>query len=308
MNADGMEKTQLLHVFGEPYYISHTWFPSGSKIFYAKRCYDLESPETLYGTINSDGSNQQELGRIGRIFSSIALSPDASKVAFGSCPVVIQSLDQNNQVSFNLDKYSCIVSQTQSWQPQVWSPDGSKIVYWSSESESDDVYTIKADGAGKTLLTGEASNENSPIFSPDGSKIVFVSDETGNSDIFVMDADENNKVQLTTDTASDLNPVWNPDGTKIAFWSDRDGDSGIYTLTLKTPVLAFPGYTNPATDLDQNGLYEDINGNGILDFDDVVAYYDNMDWIEENVPLEFFDYNKNGLIDFDDVVRLYDML
>jgi len=56
------------------------------------------------------------------------------------------------------------------------------------------------------------------------------------------------------------------------------------------------------------GLYEDINGNGILDFDDVVAYYDNMDWIEENVSIAFFDYNKNGLIDFDDIVKLYDML
>jgi len=307
MNADGTEKTQLLHVFGEQCYISHTWFPSGSKIFYAKR-YDLDSPETLYGTINSDGSNKQELGSIGGTFGNLALSPDASKIAFGSCPVVVQSLDKNSQIYFNLDKYSCIVSQTQSWQPQVWSPDGSKIVYWSSERGGDDICTIKADGTGKTLLTAEASNENSPIFSPDGSKIAFVSDEAENLDIMVMDADGNNIVHLTTDTASDLNPVWNPDGTKIAFWSDRGGDSGIYILNLKASVLAFPGYTNPATDLDQNGLYEDINGNGILDFDDMVAYYDNMDWIEENVPLEFFDYNKNGLIDFDDVVRLYDML
>jgi YVTN family beta-propeller protein/beta propeller repeat protein len=78
--------------------------------------------------------------------------------------------------------------------------------------------------------------------------------------------------------------------------------------TKKAPMLAFPGYTNPPTDLDQDGLYEDINGNEILDFDDVVAYYDNMEWIEENAPFESFDYNKNGLIDFDDVVKLYDML
>ena len=88
-------------------------------------------------------------------------------------------------------------------------------------------------------------------------------------------------------------------------------DSKLATITvLAQPVLlpVFPGYTNPATDLDQDGIYEDINGNGILDFDDVVAYYDNMEWIEENLPLEFFDYNRNGLIDFDDVVKLYDML
>jgi len=83
----------------------------------------------------------------------------------------------------------------------------------------------------------------------------------------------------------------------------------VNTGTVRVIVLpAFPGYTNLPTDLDQDGLFEDINGNGMLDFDDVVAYYDNMEWIEENVPLEFFDYNENGLIDFDDVVKLYDML
>ncbi|HOW14260.1 NosD domain-containing protein [Methanosarcina sp.] len=118
-----------------------------------------------------------------------------------------------------------------------------------------------------------------------------------------------------------------PDGTGFSDTAvDKDGD-GIsdspYTnitnsmhsdyLPLVTPsaqpvISAFPGYTNPPSDLNQDGLYEDINGNGMLDFDDVVAYYDNMEWIEENVQAEFFDYNKNGLIDFDDVVKLYDML
>jgi C1A family cysteine protease len=82
----------------------------------------------------------------------------------------------------------------------------------------------------------------------------------------------------------------------------------IKAFTDSESIPVFPGYTNPPTDLDHDSLYEDINGNGILDFDDVVAYYDNMDWIEDNVPIELFDYNNNGLIDFDDVVKLYDML
>ena len=79
-------------------------------------------------------------------------------------------------------------------------------------------------------------------------------------------------------------------------------------VSTQSVLPVFPGYTNPPTDLDKDGLYEDINGNGMLDFDDVVAYYDNMEWIEEKVPIESFDYNKNRLIDFDDVVKLYDML
>ncbi|MDD2340191.1 MAG: PKD domain-containing protein [Methanosarcina sp.] len=92
--------------------------------------------------------------------------------------------------------------------------------------------------------------------------------------------------------------------------NEKGTASKLATINVSTQSVppVFPGYTNPPTDLNKDGLYEDINGNGVLDFDDVVAYYDNMDWIEESASVAFFDYNKNGLIDFDDIVKLYDML
>ena len=93
-------------------------------------------------------------------------------------------------------------------------------------------------------------------------------------------------------------------------WSEMTIDFPNTNACIKAftdPVLpVFPGYTNPPTDLNNDGLYEDINGNGILDFGDVVAYYDNMNWIKENATIVFFDYNNNNLIDFDDVVKLFD--
>ncbi|WP_052727836.1 PKD domain-containing protein [Methanosarcina vacuolata] len=70
----------------------------------------------------------------------------------------------------------------------------------------------------------------------------------------------------------------------------------------------FPGYTNPPIDSDHDNLCEDINGNGKVDFDDIVAYYANMNWIGENAPVTLFDYNNNNIIDFDDVVKLYNIL
>ncbi|AKB56518.1 PKD domain-containing protein [Methanosarcina barkeri] len=84
-------------------------------------------------------------------------------------------------------------------------------------------------------------------------------------------------------------------------------DSALATINVFENVV-FPGYTNSPTDLDHNGLCEDINGNGIVEFDDVVAYYANMDWMKENVPVTLFDYNNNNIIDFDDVVKLYNLL
>ena len=85
----------------------------------------------------------------------------------------------------------------------------------------------------------------------------------------------------------------NENGTNSTF--------GIIEVTKK-PI---PGHTKLPTDPNNDGRYEDVNGNGGLDFDDVVAYYDNMDWIKENVPVTLFDYNNNGHIDFNDVVKLY---
>ncbi|MDD3138652.1 MAG: hypothetical protein PHX08_06745, partial [Lachnospiraceae bacterium] len=79
-------------------------------------------------------------------------------------------------------------------------------------------------------------------------------------------------------------------------------------ITLRPNEKPFPGYSDSPTDLNHDGLYEDINGNRIVDFNDVVAYYDNMNWIGENATTTLFDYNKNNLIDFDDVVKLYGIM
>ncbi|RCV63253.1 PKD repeat-containing protein [Methanophagales archaeon] len=72
-----------------------------------------------------------------------------------------------------------------------------------------------------------------------------------------------------------------------------------------TSVIPIPGHTNPPTDPDSDGLYEDLNGNGMKDFDDVVQFFKYMEWIEDNEPIACFDFNGNGLIDFADIVTLF---
>ena len=69
----------------------------------------------------------------------------------------------------------------------------------------------------------------------------------------------------------------------------------------------FPGCTKTPTDLNNDGFYEDINGNGRWDFADIATYYNSITWITQNGLVTYFDYNNNGRIDFSDVVRLYNM-
>lgn len=79
------------------------------------------------------------------------------------------------------------------------------------------------------------------------------------------------------------------------------------TVTVTPGLDPFPGYTTLPTDPDNDGLYEDINGNGRRDFDDVVTYSICMSWIRQNTAVGTapYDYNGNDRIDFDDVVLLY---
>ena len=75
---------------------------------------------------------------------------------------------------------------------------------------------------------------------------------------------------------------------------------------LEVPTL--PGCLSPPKDLDSDGLYEDVNGNNRLDFDDVVKLFFNIEWLIEGEYGSYFDFNRDGDLDFDDVVALFDML
>ncbi|MFH5801980.1 malectin domain-containing carbohydrate-binding protein [Haladaptatus sp. CMAA 1911] len=59
------------------------------------------------------------------------------------------------------------------------------------------------------------------------------------------------------------------------------------------------------TDPDDDGKYEDINGDGEENYDDVVDFFHNYDdsVVQENP--DAFDFNENGQLDFDDIVELF---
>ncbi len=70
-------------------------------------------------------------------------------------------------------------------------------------------------------------------------------------------------------------------------------------------LFIFPGKTKIPTDPFEDQLFWDVNGNGRIDFNDVITYFNNMQWIRDNQYIPFFDYNKNGNIDFNDLILLF---
>ena len=80
------------------------------------------------------------------------------------------------------------------------------------------------------------------------------------------------------------------------------------TVPVDGQIIALPGYETAPQDLDGDGLYEDLNGNGRAEFSDITLFFDNLDWIAENEPVSFFDYNKNGRVDLGDLQVLQELI
>ena len=95
--------------------------------------------------------------------------------------------------------------------------------------------------------------------------------------------------------------------TQLIIHAEKFGFNPIVeSVKLESSVIPFPDQTHLPTDPDGDGLYEDINANGRMDFDDVVQFFKYLEWIESNQPNPLlFDFNTNGRIDFDDIRKLF---
>ncbi|MDS0259232.1 Ig-like domain-containing protein [Haloarcula sp. S1CR25-12] len=78
-------------------------------------------------------------------------------------------------------------------------------------------------------------------------------------------------------------------------------EGGSVTVERCGPVR--PSLPAP-TDPDGDGDYEDLNGNGRLDFQDVVLLFDEQD----SLSATCYDFNENGRTDYDDVRALFDSI
>ena len=88
-------------------------------------------------------------------------------------------------------------------------------------------------------------------------------------------------------------------------YGDNTGGVTLDVSYAPFAVIPLPGYPGSPTDPDGDGIYEDLNGNGRLDFADIVLYFNQMTWIAANEPIAAFDLNGNGRIDFADIVQLF---
>ncbi|MEN6341754.1 MAG: hypothetical protein ABFC89_04255 [Methanospirillum sp.] len=202
-----------------------------------------------------------------------------------------------------------------------------------------DAWVVKLNGAGaiewQKLLGGSGDEYGySVLQNADGGYVLFGGSSSADGDI--------------TDTPHGLNDCWvvkldsagaiewqkllggsgrdggfsvqqTADGAYVLFGYSESSASGdvtgashgggdLWMVKLTGSMSSIPGAVGYSTDTDDDGLCDDVNGNGHADFADVVLYFNQMTWIAANEPMAAFDCNGNGRIDFADVVWLFDHL
>ncbi len=115
----------------------------------------------------------------------------------------------------------------------AWSPDGSRLAFYSLRGERWQLDIVDADGSGlATIADGLVTGHDPipPVWSPDGSRLAFESEHEGDMEVYVVNADGTGLTNLTRNGAHDSGPSWSPDGSRIAFSSDRGANADIYVM------------------------------------------------------------------------------
>jgi Tol biopolymer transport system component len=115
-----------------------------------------------------------------------------------------------------------------------------KIAFVSVRNfESDEIYTMNANGTNQTNISNNDADNSSPAWSPDGTKITFRREDFTNQ-IYTMNADGSNQTNISNNAADDFEPNWQPITAPIntapAITNLRPAPGS--TTTDRTPTLA----------------------------------------------------------------------
>jgi Tol biopolymer transport system component len=181
----------------------------------------------------------RELGTLGEYEGSsigtLELEPHGKRVAFswtwteGNTDIYVMEADQSTARRFTLAAKADFNN--------IWSPDGSRIVFSSDRNGSYDLYQKLSTGAGPEEALLESRLGKFPSdWSPDGRFLLYWQDhpETQN-DLWVLPMDGDRKPRpFVEDALQQLRGRFSPDGKWVAYQSNENGRLEIY-------VQAFPG-------------------------------------------------------------------
>jgi Tol biopolymer transport system component len=203
-NPDGTLPSNLTPTQTASSEIQPSWSPDGARIAFTS---DQTGDWEIFILPSNGGTAPTRLTSVeaGGFAVSPAISPDGTQIAFAAdCNTIAvvgaqaalsdcgndfeiftMTINSGNQVTAvakltsntdndGSDPVFALVARGLSW-----SPDGTKIAFYSDANGNLDIFTINADGTGLTQVTTHSADDFDPFWLPGGEEIAFVSDRDG---------------------------------------------------------------------------------------------------------------------------------
>jgi len=209
VGTDGKPTEQFAAIFTDQNGLQLS--PTGLMVAYS-------GPLGSIGTAAPDGTAPRTLvplsGDHGDGHAGVSWNPDGSRIAYSSKgDLFVMNADGSHGRQLTHDETGG------AYRPQ-FSPDGSKLVYWSGSKAGDDggepdgeIYTIPASGGTPTRLTNDHVSDYEPTWSPGGDRIAYFH----GGELWIMNANGKHAHRVYTGDGGAWAPAWSPDGSRIAF-------------------------------------------------------------------------------------------
>src|SRR5215207_4816306 len=212
MDADGKHQTRLTDSTNDDK--APVWSPQGDKIAFAS---DRRGAYEIF-LMNADGSNQRPLRSDSPVVGfNFVWSPDGTRLAYPSggnvyvVEVVAPGGGDSTAAPSNIS--SAKPAGSLDIEPS-WAPGGGRLVIRNATDcpGCSDLYTLNADGTGRTQVTATIGAEANPRWSPVGQQIAYEAFRDGGRHLYVVNADGSGDVKVSGGLGTFGTAGWSPDG------------------------------------------------------------------------------------------------